>query len=87
MRGEIGMRKSNPREPDHSHLGVNVLQDALRQKYQADGKTNQRHAGRTARWSEQELEERSHAPVNPFSFSGWFPQTLRRRAGYGEATK
>ena len=36
---------------------------------------------------EQELEERSHAPVDPFLLGIRSHKTPHRRAGYGEATK
>lgn len=46
MRGEVGMRKADPSEAIHAHIRVDVLEDALRAKDQADSQPNEQYGTR-----------------------------------------
>ena len=53
MRGEIRMWKSNPCKTNHTHIGIDVLENALRKKNQPDRKADEHDARRTLCRSEE----------------------------------
>jgi hypothetical protein len=51
------MRKSNLGKTLHTHLGIQVFEDALREENQSNCEADQQNAARTLRRTETESEE------------------------------
>src|SRR5208283_577329 len=64
VRCEIWMRKSNPREPCHTHIRIGVLQNSLRKENQPNRQADQQDASRTLRRCEKETKQRLHIALN-----------------------
>jgi hypothetical protein len=54
------MWKPDSREANHSHIWVDVLQNALRKEDQSHRDPNQQHAAEAFRGFEEELNDSSH---------------------------
>jgi hypothetical protein len=54
MSSEVRMLKSNLSEANHTHIGIDVFQNALGEKDHTDSKTNQDDARGACSWFEEE---------------------------------
>src|SRR5664279_40964 len=63
MGREVWMRKSDSCEANHSHVGVDVLQNALCKEDQPHRNTNQQYATWAFCGSEEELKDYAHQRV------------------------
>jgi hypothetical protein len=46
------MRKTNPCKANHAHVGINVLENALRREDEPDSEADEQNSRRTLRWSQ-----------------------------------